>query len=455
MNRSFDTFLADVRKGNGPAFVLLFGDDLQVQSACKSLIDIVVPPNQREFNLERFDGRSASWDQIESSLLTPPFLPGKKLVWVESAPYFLSRESKNELGEKIMQLWRDDKKDDAGKFLLSLLAVEGWSQQQWEQLEVSRGAAVFELLDAQDHDDREAADALVAYCKSRGLEIKGGRESEENAIRKLLDGGLPPWDFLLLSASQVDRRTRLYKQFEENGAIFFLGLERDRYGKISRDKLREFIDQQLRLSSARVEPRARELILLRAGDDLRTFQQELNKLVLYVGEHAVIRADDVETIFADQIEGWIFDLTRFIAARNATAALCQLGRLIAQGDHPLKLLGTIAAEMRKLLSARQILESDLRGRWKRGMTYKQFENAIVESKTALLTRNPYADYLSFQRAETFSLPELLSYMRVIHAADLRLKSSGANPKLVMERLILQMCLGARTLQSYAGRTAAI
>ena len=253
----------------------------------------------------------------------------------------------------------------------------------------------------------------------------------------------------------MDRRTRLYKQFEESGAIFFLGLERDRYGKISRDKLREFIDQQLRLSSKRVEPRARELILLRAGDDLRTFQQELNKLVLYIGEQAVIRADDVETIFADQIEGWIFDLTRFIAARNATAALCQLGRLIAQGDHPLKLLGTIAAEMRKLLSARQILEGDLRGRWKRGMTYKQFENAIVESKTASLTRNPYADYLSFQRAETFSLPELLSYMRDVHAADLRLKSSGANPKLVMERLILQMCLGARSVQSYAGRTAAI
>jgi DNA polymerase-3 subunit delta len=455
MKRSFDTFLTDVGNANGPALVLLFGDDLQVQSACKSLIDVVVPRHQREFNLERFDGRSAAWDQIESSLLTPPFLPGKKLVWVENAPYFLSRESKSELGEKIMQLWRDDKKDDAGKLFLNLLAVEGWSHEQWEALELSRDLAVFELLDTQDHDDRKAAEALVAYCKSREFELKGGRESEENAIRKLLNGGLPSWDFLLLSAAQVDRRTRLYKQFEESGAIFFLGLERDRYGKISRDKLREFIDRQLSLSNKRVEPKARELILLRAGDDLRTLQQELNKLVLYVGEHAVMRADDVEAIFADQVEGWIFDLTRFIAARNATAALCQLGRLVEQGDHPLKLLSTIAAEVRKLLSARQILESDLRGRWKRGMTYKQFENAILDSKTTLLTRNPYADYLCFQRAETFSLPELLSYMRDIHDADLRLKSSGASPKLVMERLILHMCLGARTVQNYAGRTAAI
>ena len=454
MKQNFDTFLADLGKGSGPALVLLFGDDLQVQSACKSLIDVVVPPDQREFNLERFDGRSAAWDQIELSLLTPPFLPGKKLVWVDSAPYFLSRENKNELGEKIMQLWRDDKKDDAGKLLLNLLAIEGWSEQQWEQLDVSRGGAVFELLAAQDHDDREAAEELVAYCKSRGLELKGGRESEENAIRKLLNGGLPSWDFLLLTASQVDRRTRLYKQFEENGAIFFLGLERDRYGKISRDKLREFIDRQLTLSNKRIEPKARELIFLRAGDDLRTLQQELKKLVIYVGEHALIRADDVEAIFADQIEGWIFDLTRSIAERNATAALCQLDRLVAQGDHPLKLLGTLAAEMRKLLSARQILETDLRGRWKRRMSYKQFEQSILDQRTTLLTRNPYADYLCLQRAETFSVTELLLYMHGIHDADLRLKSTGSNPQIVMERLILHMCMGARRAPR-ATATAAI
>jgi len=451
MKRNFDMFLRGVEKGNGPALVLLFGDDLEVQSACKSLIDVVVPPAQREFNLERFDGRSTAWEQIEYSLLTPPFLPGKKLVWVESAPYFFSRENKSELGKRIIQLWRDDKKDEAGKLLLNLIALEGWSHKQWEQTDLSGAAALFELLQAQDQDEREAADALVAYSKSRGFELQECRDSEENAIRKLLARGLPPWVFLLLTASQVDRRTRLYKQFEENGAIFCLGLERDRYGKISRDKLREFIDRQLSLSKKRIEQQARELILLRAGDDLRTLQQELDKLLLYIGDVTVIRADDVETIFADQSDGWIFDLTRFIAVRNPTAALCQLNRLIAQGDHPLKLLSTLAAEVRKLLSARQILDSDLRGRWKPGMNYKQFEHAIVDQRATLLTRSPYADYLCFQRAETFSFAELLSYLRSIHDADLRLKSSGANPKLVMEQLILQMCLGAPATPSYAGR----
>ena len=38
----------------------------------------------------------------------------------------------------------------------------------------------------------------------------------------MLERGLPPWDFLLMTAVQVDRRTRLYKRLEEMGAVLQL-----------------------------------------------------------------------------------------------------------------------------------------------------------------------------------------------------------------------------------------
>ena len=47
------------------------------------------------------------------------------------------------------------------------------------------------------------------------------------------------------------------------------------------------------------------------------------------------------------------------------------------------------------------------------------------------------------RAERFSVSELCRYMDGIHDADFRLKSSGGNPRLVMERLVLGMCLGEK------------
>ena len=77
MKRDLENVVADIKNSRGPQLLLLFGDDLQVQGACKTFLDNLVPENQRGFNLERFDGRSAPWDQIEASLNTPPFFPGQ------------------------------------------------------------------------------------------------------------------------------------------------------------------------------------------------------------------------------------------------------------------------------------------------------------------------------------------------------------------------------------------
>jgi DNA polymerase-3 subunit delta len=442
VKRDLKTLIEDLKGGKGPQLLLLFGDDLQVQETCNAVLDLIVPLDHRGFNLERFDGRSASWEQIEASLMTPPFFSGKKLLWVENAPYFFSREQKGELGEKILEFWRDGKKDDAAKLLVDLLVVEGWSQEQWERLDNSSVRALLKLLDSDDADGREDGEALLAYCKSRQFDLTKRKSSDDHRLGNLLDQGLPEWSFLLLTAVQVDRRTRLYKRFEETGAALYLGLERDRSGKVSQESLLEFVHQRLVQAKKTTEPAAREMIVARAGDELRGLQQELEKLLLFVGERPSIRAADVEAIMADRGEGWIFDLTRAIGARDACTALAQLSRLLGQGEHPLKILGTIAAEIRRLLAARQLLDTELARLWKHGMSYQQFQQNVLNNGTPLLTRNPYADYMCFQRAERFSVTDLSAYMEGIFEADLRLKSSGSQPRLVMEKLILGMCLKA-------------
>ena len=189
---------------------------------------------------------------------------------------------------------------------------------------------------------------LLAYAKSRDLDLSKRKGADGHRLGELLDGKLPEWAFLLLSAVQVDRRTKLFKRFEELGAALFLGLERDRYGKVDRDSLLNFISQRLRQAGKNIEPHARDLIVARAGDDLRTLQQELDKLLLYAAERPAIQPQDVEAVVADHGEGWIFDLTRAIGDRDALGALGQLSRLMGQGEHPLKILGTIAGEVRRL-----------------------------------------------------------------------------------------------------------
>jgi DNA polymerase-3 subunit delta len=455
MKRNWPALIADIEAGKGPRLLLVFGDDLQVDHACKSVLDALVPVNQRGFNFECFDGRAAAWEGIEAALMTPPFFPGRKLVWIENATYFISREQKGELGEKILQLWGEGKKEEAGKLLMDLLVVEGWTQEQWDQVQSASSGPFAALLEIDDREARDEVEALLAYCKNAGMGVSQQRGSGGNRLTELLDQGLPEWDFLLLTAVQVDRRTRLYKRFEQLDAVLYLGLERDSGGKISRETLLEFINQRLRQAGKSLDPQAREMIVNRCSDDLRSIQQELEKLILFIGERPAIAARDVEVIFADQAEGWIFDLTRAIADRDAATALAQLARLLAQGEHPLKLLGTMVAEARRLLSARQLIETELRGVWKPGMSYQQFQQQVLKHGAPLLTRNPYGDYMCFQRADHFSLGELCTYMQAIHDADFRLKSSGTQPRVVMERLILGMCLGSARKTVTAGPRAGL
>jgi DNA polymerase III delta subunit len=99
-----------------------------------------------------------------------------------------------------------------------------------------------------------------------------------------------------------------------------------------------------------------------------------------------------------------------------------------------------------LLAARQLLDGDLRPYWKRGMSYQQFQQIAAKLGAAALSRNPYADYMCFQRADRFAMAELVGHMESLFDADLRLKSSGGQPQLVMEKLILGMCLAPRRNQ---------
>ncbi len=445
MKRDLTKLLTDLKTGRGPQLLLLFGDELQVERACRAVIDELVPEEQRDFNLERFDGRAASWEQIEASLMTPPFLPGKKVLWVESAPYFFSKEQKGELGEKVLDLWREGKRDAAAKLFIDLLLVQGWTQERWERLEAVSSASVLEVFGSEGADSAQDIETLLSYCKNSNFDLLQRRGAEDHRLAALLEQGLPEWSFLLLTAVQVDRRTRIYKRFEEIGAVFDLSVERDRSGKVNRETLLEMIGEYLTTVKKTLDYRARELLLARTGADLRSVQQEMEKLVLFVGDRPVIGAEDVENAVADRSEGWIFDLTRAVGDRDAPVALSQLGRLLAQGEAPLKILATMTSEVRRLLSARQLLATDLVKVWRRGMTYQQFQQTVLKQGGPMLTRSPYADYMCFQRAEGFSISELRSYMEALFAADYRLKSSGSQPDLVLERLVLGLCMRRKKL----------
>ena len=89
---------------------------------------------------------------------------GEKVGGLRNVTYFISREQKGELGEKVRSVWSEGKKDEAVRLLLDLLVVEGWTQEQLQaQSASSSSGPLNELLEADDAEARADTQALLVY----------------------------------------------------------------------------------------------------------------------------------------------------------------------------------------------------------------------------------------------------------------------------------------------------
>jgi len=376
MAQDLETLLGGLREGKGPAIVLLHGDEFRVRGASRAILKLVAPDSDQGLGVSTFDGRAASWDEVEAALMTPSLFVSACTVVVENVPWFAPSERKAETPEP---------------------------------------------------SDEEQP-------------VPGVLKAEEPArVLQLLEQGLPDGTRLLLLAPQVDKRGRAYKQLSRQGSVLDLSVERDRSGRIRRESLAAFLDQHLRRARKRIDPQAREALLSRCGNELWGVHQEIEKLLLYVGDAETVDVSAVEEVFTDQSESWVFDLTDSLGQKDAIEALGFLRRLMANGEYPLRVLGAIASQVRRLLSARQLLDNELARVWRPRMSYTEFQQRIPADTEGLPTRSPYANYLTLQRAERFTLAELTGFLRLIRETDARLKSSGHQPQAVMEGLILEMC----------------
>jgi DNA polymerase-3 subunit delta len=221
------------------------------------------------------------------------------------------------------------------------------------------------------------------------------------------------------------------------------------------------------------------------GFNLRSFLNNLDKLISYVGERNKITIDDVKFVLKRTKTDPIFELTNAISERNLEKAFFFLNSLLPQLDHPLQLFAAITNQIRRLLLIKGFVESRHGGAWHAGIRFDQFQRAVMpaikEYDKDLLTRlkdwesmlsknvnaakkkpavdlliaqnpnNPYPVYQMLLRSERFKTNELIEDLKRLSEADLRLKSTGGNPKIILEKVIFHICGGLNILPRSSGR----
>jgi DNA polymerase III subunit delta len=183
------------------------------------------------------------------------------------------------------------------------------------------------------------------------------------------------------------------------------------------------------------------------GADMMLIASELEKLLLYAGERRRITLGDVETMVLAAKQRSLYELTDAISARDKPRAVTLLHGLLNASDGgedaAIGHLYMLARTFRQMLV---ILEKNVRD-----------SRAVWQALWQGFRMPPFAAEDLIRQARRYkSRRDLTRALRLIARADLELRSSPPDKRLVLERLVLALAGESRSpVTSFTGHQYAM
>ncbi|MBI3474965.1 MAG: DNA polymerase III subunit delta [Acidobacteria bacterium] len=172
---------------------------------------------------------------------------------------------------------------------------------------------------------------------------------------------------------------------------------------------------------------ARELVDA-LGGDMMTISNELEKLILYVGEKKRISLGDVETMVLSAKQRSLYELTDAISLKDRVRALEILDALLSSGDGEEAAIGHLYMLAKTFRQMLVILERNVRDQ--RMLWAALWQGFRVP---------PFAaDDIIRQARRYKSKRELTRGIRLVAKADLALRSNPPGKRLILEKLVLDL-----------------
>jgi DNA polymerase-3 subunit delta len=200
---------------------------------------------------------------------------------------------------------------------------------------------------------------------------------------------------LVFVASEADRTRKLYKALQKSATIVeCYGLRGSRDAKVDLRQAARMAEQLVRQAvkdaGQQIDPQAARLIAERAGADITTLRGDLERLLLYAAGKPKIDLDDVRAVVTAETAQDDWAVTNAIQRGDAAEALRQVGLAMESGGVPYQILGQLGWFVHNRLP-----EADAR-------------------------RVPAA-------------------VEALFRTDFELKRSGGDPRVLLERLVVELC----------------
>ena len=204
-----------------------------------------------------------------------------------------------------------------------------------------------------------------------------------------------PQTTIVFVAADVDRSRRLYKSLQKHATIVECwGLKGSREGRVDLRQVARTAESLVRQAAAeagqQIDPAAARLIAERAGTDIAKLRGDVERLLLFAAGKTRIELRDVQEVVSAETAQDDWAVTNAIQRGDTAEALRQVGLALESGAVPYMILGQLG--------------------W------------FVREKLAM--------------ADARRVPAAVD---ALFRTDLDLKSSGGDPRVLLERLVVDLC----------------
>lgn len=160
---------------------------------------------------------------------------------------------------------------------------------------------------------------------------------------------LPDTTVIIMVEESVDKRSRLYKWIQKNGYVAEFAYQEE-------SALRQWITEYLQKDGKGMDGPAIHMVLERTDCKMSAIENELQKLVLYVGNREKITVEDVKELVPEPVNNQIFRMISAVSEGKTRQALDYYYDLLALKEPPMRILFLMVREFNMLFRVKNLAQ---------------------------------------------------------------------------------------------------
>ena len=438
-----------------PVYLLCGEEHFLIEGTLKQMLDHLLPPETRDFNLSFLEGADVTTQEILSQADTYPVMSEWRVVVVRDTGLFKTqqRSQPTTILRNAFKIETTDPEKSISTMAKLLEVTPHQVAERHFDFINSVDSLVNELSTRLTDEERAFLERLPDIAQQ--LDVYSTEVSAVDDVELMLEwleGDLPKNSVLIFTVrGTVNERNRLVRAIESVGRYrSFAPVEAGT--SLNRDPLYIKVTEKLSEYEKQITPRAFSQLRIRTGGDMHTIAEAINKIINFVGDKRQVDEQDIQNVVTQNTFDSIFDLTDAIGKRSVGQALKSLHDVLSSGQEPIPVNATITRHFRFALQAKLIAEKrglrPLRSRMPLQDFIKNIFQPIANEigsflpKSAthsILKQNPYVAYKIFQTLHAFSTEELSTGLEKTLEVDTELKTSQTDAISTLEQLVYELC----------------